>query len=147
MKQLLLIIPAALVLAACTPNQGEPTMAPTQAPTAPPAIMGELQIEDTTTGSGQVAATGDTVSVHYTGTLPDGTVFDSSVERGQPFSFTLGEGMVIPGWEQGIEGMMVGGKRTLTIPPHLAYGERGVPGTIPPQSTLIFDVELIEVNP
>lgn len=122
-------------------------MAPTQAPTNPPAQLGELVIDDTATGSGQVAVSGDTVLVHYTGKLPDGTVFDSSVERGQPFSFTLGEGMVIPGWEQGIEGMMVGGKRTLTIPPRLAYGERGVPGTIPPQSTLIFDVELIEVNP
>jgi FKBP-type peptidyl-prolyl cis-trans isomerase len=85
--------------------------------------------------------------VHYTGRLTDGTKFDSSYDRGQPIDFSLGSGVVIKGWDQGIEGMKVGGKRKLTIPPDLAYGARGTPGgPIPPNATLVFDVELVGVR-
>ena len=91
------------------------------------------------------AKVGDTVLVHYIGKLEDGTVFDSSVERGVPFSFTLGENRVIAGWEQGILGMKVGEKKTLNIPPELGYGAMGVPGVIPANATLIFDVELVDI--
>lgn len=93
----------------------------------------------------QTAKVGDTVLVHYTGKLQDGTVFDSSVSRGVPFSFTLGENRVIAGWEQGILGMTEGEKKTLTIPPELGYGAMGVPGVIPANATLIFDVELVDI--
>lgn len=105
-----------------------------------------LKIEDREVGEGAVAASGQTVHVHYTGTLTDGSKFDSSVDRGQPFSFKLGAGQVIRGWEQGIEGMRVGGKRRLEIPPDLAYGDRGFPPVIPPNSTLVFDVELLGLD-
>ena len=105
-----------------------------------------LKIEDAKVGSGTEAAAGKRVTVHYTGTLTDGTKFDSSVDRGQPFSFPLGAGQVIQGWEKGVAGMKVGGKRKLTIPPELGYGARGAPPVIPPNSTLVFDVELLEVN-
>jgi FKBP-type peptidyl-prolyl cis-trans isomerase len=106
----------------------------------------ELQIEEITTGSGEVAQIGDTVSVHYTGTLSDGTKFDSSKDRGTPFEFTIGEGMVIKGWDEGVPGMKVGGSRKLTIPYTMAYGERGIPGVIPAKATLIFEVELLEIK-
>ena len=106
----------------------------------------ELQIEEITTGSGEVAQIGDTVSVHYTGTLSDGTKFDSSKDRGTPFEFTIGEGMVIKGWDEGVPGMKVGGSRKLTIPYTMAYGERGFPGVIPAKATLIFEVELLEIK-
>ncbi len=89
---------------------------------------------------------GKTVSVHYTGKLTDGTKFDSSLDRGDPFSFRLGAGQVIKGWDQGVAGMKVGGKRLLTIPPELGYGQRGFPGAIPPNSTLVFEVELLGVS-
>lgn len=105
-----------------------------------------LQYEDTATGEGDAAAAGDMVSVHYSGFLEDGTMFDSSVTRGQPFQFTLGSGQVIPGWDEGVAGMQVGGKRTLRIPGDLAYGEAGSPPAIPANATLIFDVELLEVE-
>ena len=105
-----------------------------------------LQYEDLVVGSGQEAKTGDTVSVHYTGWLQDGTKFDSSVDRGQPFEFTLGAGNVIKGWEEGVVGMKVGGKRRLIIPPDLGYGPNGYPPVIPPNATLTFEVELLAVR-
>ncbi|MFW5719787.1 MAG: FKBP-type peptidyl-prolyl cis-trans isomerase [Candidatus Dojkabacteria bacterium] len=106
----------------------------------------ELKTEDTVVGDGKEAKSGDTVSVHYTGTLKDGTVFDSSVERGTPFSFTLGNGEVIQGWDEGVVGMKEGGKRTLKIPSDLAYGERGAGQLIGPNEDLVFEVELLEVK-
>ncbi len=87
------------------------------------------------------------ISVHYVGTLTDGTRFDSSGDRGKPFDFTFGTGMVIKGWDLGLVGMKVGGRRTLTIPPGLAYGDNGAPPKIPPKATLVFDVELLDVRP
>jgi FKBP-type peptidyl-prolyl cis-trans isomerase FkpA len=101
--------------------------------------------EDLTVGSGAEAAEGKNVTVHYTGTLTDGTKFDSSVDRGQPFTFNLGSGEVIKGWDQGVAGMKVGGKRKLTIPAELGYGSQDK-GSIPPNSILIFEVELLEVK-
>jgi FKBP-type peptidyl-prolyl cis-trans isomerase len=109
-----------------------------------------LKYTDTKTGDGATARSGNKVSVHYTGWLSDngakGKKFDSSVDRGQPFQFTLGAKQVIAGWDEGVAGMKVGGKRTLTIPPELGYGARGAPGAIPPNATLIFDVELLQVQ-
>jgi FKBP-type peptidyl-prolyl cis-trans isomerase len=108
--------------------------------------MSELIIEDLTVGNGATASAGQYVSVHYTGWLTNGQKFDSSVDRNDPFEFRLGAGQVIPGWDQGVAGMQVGGKRKLTIPPNLAYGSRGAGGVIPPNATLVFEVELLGVN-
>ena len=104
-----------------------------------------VTIEDVKKGSGEEARRGDAVTVHYTGRLQNGSVFDSSVKRNEPFSFRLGSHEVIDGWEQGIVGMRVGGRRKLTIPPELGYGRQGA-GPIPPNATLIFDVELLSVK-
>jgi FKBP-type peptidyl-prolyl cis-trans isomerase FkpA len=105
-----------------------------------------LQYQDLVVGSGEVAKAGDVVSVHYTGWLADGTKFDSSLDRGTPFEFTLGLGKVIQGWDEGVDGMKTGGKRKLIIPPDLAYGSSGAGGVIPPNATLTFEVELLEIK-
>ncbi len=115
------------------------------------SLQSQLKIIDVKRGTGTVARAGQSVTVHYTGWLYEhgakGKKFDSSLDRGQPFTFALGAGDVIPGWDQGVAGMKVGGKRTLIIPPELGYGARGTPdGTIPPGATLIFDVELLKVK-
>lgn len=120
-----------LALAACGGND---------APTGP----SNLVVDDLVVGNGAAAASGDTVTVHYVGTLTNGTKFDSSYDRGQPFTFRLGAGAVIAGWDQGLVGMRVGGKRRLTIPPSLGYGSRAN-GSIPANSTLIFEVDLISI--
>ena len=110
-------------------------------------MANELVIEDLRVGTGAEAKAGHTVSVHYVGTLTDGKKFDASRDRGKPFSFKLGGGMVIKGWDQGVAGMKIGGLRKLTIPPHLGYGERGAGGgLIPGNATLVFEVELLEVK-
>jgi FKBP-type peptidyl-prolyl cis-trans isomerase FkpA len=108
--------------------------------------MSELEIEDQIVGDGEEAVAGQTVEVHYTGWLTDGTKFDSSLDRDQTFSFKLGAGQVISGWDQGVAGMKIGGARKLTIPPEMGYGERGAGGVIPPNATLVFKVELIGLS-
>ena len=105
-----------------------------------------VSIEVLKEGQGEAAQTGNTVSVHYAGTLENGTKFDSSLDRGQPFSFVLGSGYVIKGWDIGVLGMKIGEKRKLVIPPELAYGSAGAGGVIPPNATLIFEVELLGVQ-
>jgi FKBP-type peptidyl-prolyl cis-trans isomerase FkpA len=105
-----------------------------------------LQYEDIKVGEGDVASAGQTVAVHYTGWLTNGKKFDSSKDRGQPFEFPLGGGRVIKGWDEGVQGMKVGGVRKLTIPPNLAYGSRGAGGVIPADATLVFEVELLKIR-
>ncbi len=111
-------------------------------PTTPSGLM----IEDLVLGNGAAAVAGQSVSVHYTGWLTTGKKFDSSKDRGDPFVFHLGAGQVIRGWDEGVQGMLVGGKRKLTIPPELGYGARGAGGVIPPDATLEFEVELLGVG-
>jgi FKBP-type peptidyl-prolyl cis-trans isomerase len=122
-----------------------PTTMPSAQLAHPPQPEAKVQMQDLVVGKGQEAKSGDNVSVHYVGTLTDGKEFDQSRKRGQPFTFPLGGGRVIKGWDQGVVGMKVGGKRKLTIPPSLGYGDRGA-GSIPPNSTLIFEVELLEIK-
>ncbi|MGZ9275033.1 MAG: FKBP-type peptidyl-prolyl cis-trans isomerase [Nitrospira sp.] len=105
-----------------------------------------LKYVDVSVGTGREAVAGNLATVHYTGWLTNGTKFDSSVDRRDPFSFPIGSGKVIKGWDEGVAGMKVGGKRKLTIPPQLGYGARGAGGVIPPNATLVFDVELLEVK-
>ena len=133
----------ALVVVATGCSQSD---APKQDQPKPGATVTELKIEDSKIGTGAEAVTGKSVTVHYTGWLTDGTKFDSSKDRGQPFSFQLGGGQVIKGWDQGVAGMKVGGVRKLTIPASLGYGARGAGGVIPPNATLVFEVELLGVN-
>lgn len=145
------IIALAFLFAGCEKKAGTPAAEQATADTglaSPPADTAKtpgLVIEDIKIGTGATAKLGDTVSVHYTGRLTDGTKFDSSLDRNEPFSFKLGAGEVIPGWDKGVVGMKVGGKRKLTIPSELAYGDRGI-GPIPPGATLIFDIELLAVK-
>lgn len=164
MQKFALLITATLAITGCdkcsgakdqattagNPASPSSTTAPAN-PAAPAATTaadtnGTLQITDEKVGTGAEAADGKKVSVHYTGTLLDGTKFDSSKDRGQPFSFVLGSGMVIAGWDQGVKGMKEGGTRKLVIPPNLAYGNRAVGGVIPPNSTLVFEIELLKVE-
>ncbi|WP_456417716.1 FKBP-type peptidyl-prolyl cis-trans isomerase [Thiolapillus sp.] len=105
-----------------------------------------LKYDDLEEGTGTEALAGTQVTVHYTGWLTDGSKFDSSLDRNQPFQFSLGKGQVIRGWDEGVQGMKVGGKRKLTIPSQLGYGAAGAGGVIPPNATLVFEVELLEVN-
>lgn len=111
-----------------------------------PKVVTELEIIEVLKGNGPEAKSGKMVTVHYTGKLQDGTKFDSSLDRNIPFSFQLGTGQVIAGWDKGVAGMKVGGKRKLTIPAKDGYGERGAPPVIPPNATLVFDVELLDVK-
>lgn len=114
-----------------------------QAPTT--AAPTDLKVEDIKQGSGPAVKNGDTVIIHYKGTLQDGTKFDSSYDRGEPFETQIGVGQVIKGWDEGVVGMKVGGKRKLIIPPSMGYGDQDM-GSIPPNSTLIFEVELVEIK-
>lgn len=107
--------------------------------------MDNLIIEDILVGSGEEVKKGDTISIHYKGTLLDGTKFDSSYDRSTPFETTIGVGQLIKGWDEGIPGMKVGGKRKLTIPYTMAYGEKGIANVIPQRATLVFEVELLEI--
>lgn len=132
--------PAADQLSMATSSESNPAAGlPAQLPT-------ELAIRDTVVGTGAEAKADDIVTVNYTGALPNGQIFDASARHGEPFTFQLGAGSVIPGWDQGIVGMKVGGKRLLIIPPDLGYGAQGIPNVIPPNSTLIFEVELLKVQ-
>lgn len=106
----------------------------------------QLVVEDLQVGTGAEAVAGKRVTVHYRGTLTSGKQFDASYDRMEPFTFKLGAGQVIKGWDQGVAGMKIGGKRKLTIPPELGYGARGAGNVIPPNATLVFEVELLEVN-
>ena len=109
-------------------------------------LTASLQMEDIVVGDGETAQSGKTARVHYTGWLENGNKFDSSTDRNEPFSFHLGQREVIQGWDVGVEGMKVGGIRKLTIPPHMAYGTRGAGGVIPPNATLVFEIELLAVR-
>lgn len=105
-----------------------------------------LKYEDLTVGEGEQVESGQRVRVHYTGWLANGTKFDSSLDRGNPFTFALGAGRVIRGWDEGVQGMRIGGRRKLTIPPQLGYGSSGAGGVIPPNAVLVFEVELLEIE-
>jgi FKBP-type peptidyl-prolyl cis-trans isomerase FkpA len=131
-----------------TPLTALATAASGDSAVAPAAVQdtGELQIFELKEGTGETAVAGKTVMVHYTGTLLNGTKFDSSKDRNQPFPFTLGAGQVIQGWDSGVAGMKVGGTRKLVIPSKLGYGAAGAGGVIPPNATLVFEVELLEVK-
>jgi FKBP-type peptidyl-prolyl cis-trans isomerase len=145
------LVPCAIALVALLPIVAcDPLPPPAASPTSAasssaPSTAATLGKDDLVVGTGAEAKDGSAVTVHYTGTLVDGTKFDSSRDRDQPLSFLIGQHKVIRGWELGIVGMKVGGRRKLTIPPSLGYGESGQPPTIPPNATLVFDVELLHV--
>jgi peptidylprolyl isomerase len=145
----LLLLMAAVSIPACSqketknvPEKAAQTQVATGAVTTPSG----LSYTDLVKGTGAAPTSGKSVTVHYTGTLENGTKFDSSVDRGQPFMFRIGAGEVIPGWDEGVISMKVGGKRKLVIPPQLGYGAAGAGGVIPPNATLIFEVELLDVE-
>jgi FKBP-type peptidyl-prolyl cis-trans isomerase FkpA len=143
-----MVIPLAALAAGCSRSPDEPasTFTPASGTPLPPAPT-KLEIEDTKVGTGREAKNGDTVHVQYTGTLMNGTKFDSSYDHGgDPFKVTVGKGEVIKGWDQGLPGMKVGGKRRLKIPPSLGYGDKGSPPSIPANAGLIFDVELVSID-
>jgi FKBP-type peptidyl-prolyl cis-trans isomerase len=160
MKRVFLILAVAALFSALSAHSGtqstthKSTTATAKKPVAagPTKVTGDgtktasgLQYWDIKEGTGAVAQTGQTAKMHYTGWLPSGKKFDSSIGS-QPYEFKIGGGEVIKGWDEGVLGMKVGGKRQLRIPPNLAYGSQGYPGVIPPESTLIFDVQLVEVK-
>lgn len=128
------------------PEYAQTNTSPTKVTGKPTSTPSGLQYWDIVVGTGATAVAGKPVKVHYTGWLTDGKKFDSSLDRGQPFEFPLGAGRVIKGWDEGVAGMKVGGKRKLTIPPELGYGSRGAGKVIPPNSTLLFEVELLAVR-
>jgi FKBP-type peptidyl-prolyl cis-trans isomerase len=140
------MIPPADSVASVPAVGSSPTASAPSAPAAASAQSGALVKQDLRPGKGPSAKSGDRVKVHYTGTLLDGTKFDSSLDRGEPFAFTLGKGEVIKGWDEGVAGMKKGGKRRLTIPAELGYGKRGSPPKIPPDATLKFEIELLEIG-
>ncbi len=152
------VIALALILFVIEGDDGTPplisaTPVPASVDSGPPPVTGEptltetgLGIIDIETGTGETPAPGQTLAVHYTGWLSDGTKFDSSLDTGTPFELAFGAGQVIAGWDEGLATMKVGGKRRLIIPPELAYGEQGSPPTIPPNSELTFDIELLEIK-
>lgn len=135
-----------VVLGVASAQAPKSPLEPTKVTGKPKTTASGLQYWDITVGTGATAAAGKTVKVHYTGWLTNGKKFDSSLDRGEPFAFSLGAGQVIKGWDEGVAGMKVGGKRQLRIPPELGYGARGAGNAIPPNSTLIFDVELLDVG-
>jgi FKBP-type peptidyl-prolyl cis-trans isomerase len=137
LKSCALLVLIVIFLMPCTGQAAEEVMVTTPS---------GLQYTDVVVGSGREAHAGETATVHYTGTLVDGTKFDSSKDRNQPFPFRLGAGRVIKGWDEGVEGMKIGGTRKLVIPPQLGYGARGAGARIPPNATLIFEVELLDLR-
>jgi peptidylprolyl isomerase len=154
---ILLLLTAGIAIPACSQKENKTMNAEQKVPAveqqaAAPATdqyvksASGLSYLDIKPGTGALPAPGKQVKVHYTGWLENGTKFDSSVDRGQPFVFPIGAGQVIPGWDEGVMSMKVGGKRKLIIPPQLGYGARGAGGVIPPNATLIFEVELLDVN-
>jgi peptidylprolyl isomerase len=152
MKKIILLASIALIAVSACTKKPEATDANTAAPAAntaqvaqPATTEPKVEVTDVVVGNGTEATAGKDVVVHYTGTLKDGTKFDSSVDRNEPFPFKLGVGQVIKGWDQGVQGMKVGGKRKLVIPAELAYGDKAI-GKIPANSTLLFDVELLNVK-
>jgi FKBP-type peptidyl-prolyl cis-trans isomerase FkpA len=143
---LLTLLLAGLALFASPKHKKDKKDGPPPVQGKPFVLPGDLKVWEIKRGTGDRAIGGMDLTVQYTGWLKDGTKFDSSLDRGEPYTFRLGERRVIQGWDEGITGMRVGGKRRLEIPPALAYGERGKGGDIPPNATLVFDIELLGVN-
>ncbi|SNB45000.1 FKBP-type peptidyl-prolyl cis-trans isomerase [Geobacter sp. DSM 9736] len=145
-----LLLIAGIIIPACAQKEQKPAgdnaKQPAAAAQAAVKTPSGLSYVDLVTGTGAAPTPGKQVKVHYTGWLEDGTKFDSSLDSGQPFVFTLGVGQVIPGWDEGVQTMKTGGKRKLIVPPQLGYGAAGAGGVIPPNATLIFEVELLEVQ-